>query len=120
LISVNDDWNHQGLAFRYALLLTVIEVAAFRGLIDLLFRRYSESPSLFGEESAELREGDIVARRRVAFWRSIWKLVRFGIVIITIAWIVLDFFGHKHPLRDTCRSRHRRPPRTPRIRKKRP
>jgi ATP-dependent Zn protease len=87
-------YNHEGLAFRYALLLTVIEVAAFRGLIDLLFRRYIESPSLFGEASAELREGDIVARRRVAFWRSIWKLVRFGIVVITLAWIVLDYFGH--------------------------
>jgi ATP-dependent Zn protease len=87
-------YNHQGLAFRYALLLTVIEVAAFRGLIDLLFRRYIESPSLFGEESAALREGDIVARRRVAFWRSIWKLVRFGIVVITLSWLVLDYFGH--------------------------
>ena len=87
-------YDHQGLAFRYALLLTVIEVAAFRGLVDLLFRRYIESPSLFGEESAELREGDIVARRRVAFWRSIWKLVRFGVVVVTLAWLVLDFFGH--------------------------
>src|SRR6266850_54980 len=86
--------NHQGLAFRYALLLTVIEVGAFRGLVDLAFRRYIESPSLFGEESIELREGDIVARRRVAFWRMIWKVVRFLIVLVTLLWVVLDFFGH--------------------------
>ena len=43
---------HQQLGFRYALLLTVIEVAAFRGLVDLLFRRFIESPSLFGESRA--------------------------------------------------------------------
>src|SRR2546423_11416031 len=60
--------NRQGLAVRYALLLTVIEVAAFRGLMDILFRRYIKTPSLFGEESQELRESDVVARRRVAFW----------------------------------------------------
>src|SRR5437764_11537384 len=86
--------NQQGLAFRYALLLTVIEVGAFRGLVDLAFRRYIKSPSLFGEESIELREGDIVARRRVAFWRMVWKFVRFLVVVVTILWVVLDFFGH--------------------------
>src|SRR4051812_41321050 len=86
--------NRQGLAFRYALLLTVIEVGAFRGLVDLAFRRYIETPSLFGEESIELRESDIVARRRVAFWRMVWKLVRFGVVLITLLWVVLVFFEH--------------------------
>ncbi|NUR75645.1 MAG: AAA family ATPase [Thermoleophilia bacterium] len=86
--------NRQGLALRYALLLTVIEVAGFRGLVDLAFRRVLETPSLFGEESVELRDDDIVARRRVAFWRMVWKLVRFVLVLVTLLWIVLDFFGH--------------------------
>jgi ATP-dependent Zn protease len=84
---------HQGLALRYALVLTLIEVAAFRGLVDLLFRRFIASPSLFGEESVELRERDIVARRRVSFWRFFWKLVRIGLVLVTVLWLVLDFFG---------------------------
>src|SRR3954454_10500515 len=86
--------NRQGLDFRYALVLTIIEVAAFRGLIDLGFRRYIESPSLFGEESVELRESDIISRRRTAFWRMVWKTVRFLLVLVTLLWIVLDFFGH--------------------------
>ena len=86
--------NRQGLDFRYALVITIIEVAAFRGLIDLGFRRFIESPSLFGEESIELRESDIVSRRRTAFWRMIWKTVRALLVIVTLLWIVLDFFGH--------------------------
>ena len=42
--------THEGLRLRYALLLTLIEVAAFRGLVDLAFRRFIPSPSLFGEE----------------------------------------------------------------------
>src|SRR6476659_4564324 len=84
---------HKQLDFRYALLLTVIEVAAFRGLVDLLFRRFIETPSLFGVESEALREADIVARRRVSFWRTIWKLVRFVVVVVTLIWLVLVFFG---------------------------
>jgi cell division protease FtsH len=87
-------YNHQGLDFRYALLLTVIEVAAFRGLVDLLFRRYMQTPSLFDEDSPELRESDIVARRRFSFWRTMWKLAWFLFLVVTISWIVLDFFGH--------------------------
>src|SRR3954451_19498867 len=85
---------HEQLDFRYALLLTVIEVAAFRGLVDLLFRRFIETPSLFGVESEALREADIVARRRVSFWRMVWRLVRFVVVVVSLLWLVLVFFGH--------------------------
>src|SRR2546423_9769013 len=57
--------SHEGLAVRYALLLTVVEVAAFRGLVDLVCRRFIPSPSLFGEEREELRHEDVVMRRRL-------------------------------------------------------
>src|SRR5262245_61356442 len=96
--------NRQGLALRYALLLTVIGIAAFRGLMDLIFRRYLRTPSLFGEESQELREGDIIARRRVAFWRGVWKLVRLVFVFITVLWLTLVFFGHGLSWVDTAGS----------------
>jgi ATP-dependent Zn protease len=85
---------HQGLALRYALLLTVIEVAAFRGLVDVVFRRFIEWPSLFGTDNPDLRAEDVVARRRSAFWRSAWKLVWRAIVVVTLMWAVLVFFGH--------------------------
>src|SRR5436190_23499634 len=67
--------THEGLQLRYALLLTLIEVAAFRGLVDLVFRRFIASPSLFGEEREELRHEDVVMRRRLAFWRMAWRWV---------------------------------------------
>ncbi len=86
--------EHQGLRLRYALLLTLIEVAAFRGLVDLTFRRFIASPSLFGEEREELRTEDVVMRRRLAFWRAWWRWVWRGLVLITLSWAVLVFFGH--------------------------
>src|SRR5438034_1604310 len=85
---------HECLRLRYALLLTVIEVAAFRGLVDVVFRRFIASPSLFGEERDELRREDVVMRRRLAFWRMSWRWVWRVLVLITLSWAVLVFFGH--------------------------
>src|SRR3954464_7841326 len=62
--------NRQGVAVPYAPLPAVMGAPPFRGLMDIVFRRYLQTPSLFGEESQELRESDVVARRRVAFWRG--------------------------------------------------
>jgi len=86
--------EHQGLRLRYALLLTLIEVAAFRGLVDLTFRRFIASPSLFGEEREELRTEDVVMRRRLSCWRAWWRWAWRGIVLITLSWLLLVFFGH--------------------------
>jgi cell division protease FtsH len=86
--------NRQGWAFRYALLATVIEVAAFRGLVDIVFRRFIPWPSLFGTDDPVLRADDVVSRRRAAFWRGFWNVVRWCLVAITILWLALVFFGH--------------------------
>jgi ATP-dependent Zn protease len=85
---------HQGLDFRYAILLTVIEVAAFRGLVDVVFRRFIQTPSLFGADSVELRAEDVVNRRRSSFWRTVWKWTWRFFVLVTLIWLVLVFFGH--------------------------
>src|SRR5438067_633243 len=85
---------HEDLALRYALLLTLLEVAAFRGLVDVVFRRFIEWPSLFGTDSPELRAEDVVARRRSAFWRTMWKLAWRVFLLVTVSWLVLVFFGH--------------------------
>jgi ATP-dependent Zn protease len=86
--------SHNGLAVRYALLLTIVEVAAFRGLVDIVFRHFIASPSLFGEERAELRAEDVVMRRRLSFWRFFWRWTWRLLVLITVVWVVLVFFGH--------------------------
>jgi ATP-dependent Zn protease len=75
------------MAWWKALLATLAVVVVFRGFADLLFRRLIPSPSLFGIESRELREEDVVSRRRAWFWRFWLKIAIWFVVLITIVWI---------------------------------
>jgi ATP-dependent Zn protease len=83
------------MAWWKALLATVAIVVVFRGFADLLFRRLIPSPSLFGIESRELREEDIVGRRRTWFWRFWLKVAIWFFVLITIVWLFRggSYFG---------------------------
>jgi ATP-dependent Zn protease len=60
----------------------LLAVVCFRGLVDLVFHRLIPRPSLFGLESPQLREEDVVARRRVWFWRF-W--LKTAIVVALVA-----------------------------------
>jgi cell division protease FtsH len=56
-------------------------VIVSRGVTDLFFRKAIPWPSLFGSDSQELREEDVVARRRAWFWRF-W--VKVGLFVGTL------------------------------------
>jgi cell division protease FtsH len=71
----------QGWAWYWSILAALLIVVCFRGVFDLLFHRMIPRPSLFGLESQRLREEDVVARRRVWFWRF-W--VKVGIAVFVI------------------------------------
>src|SRR5215203_6084741 len=86
--------EHQGLGIGWSIVLTVLTVAAFRGLVDLLFRRAIPWPSLFGVEEAKAREEDLVNRRRVWFWRFWFRLLLFVGGIVTIAFLFQLLTGH--------------------------
>src|SRR5262245_59256010 len=70
------DWN-----VLWSLVATFFAVIAFRGAIDLIFRRAIPWPSLFGTDARNLREEDVVNRRRVWFWRF-WLKVGIWFVIV--------------------------------------
>ena len=53
--------QHNGWAWYWSLLATLGVVITFRGFADLLFRRLIPWPSLFGADSQQLREEDVVA-----------------------------------------------------------
>src|SRR5215212_1069487 len=78
----------QELALGWAIIATILCVAAFRGLLDVIFHRFIEWPSLFGVDNAKLREEDVVARRRVWFWRWWAKLAYFFLLIIFAIYVV--------------------------------
>jgi cell division protease FtsH len=63
-------------------------VIAARGFMDLAFNRVIPWPSLFATESAQLREEDIVNRRRAWFWRF-WLKVGIWAVVLAIPAVLL-------------------------------
>jgi cell division protease FtsH len=71
------------LAVGLAIPLALFSVAAFRGLVDIVAHWVIPSPSLYGAE-AELAEGDVVSRRRLWYWRKLYRrvIVLGGIFLI--------------------------------------
>ena len=69
-----------GLSQLHAALATWGTLAAARGTFDLLAHRFIPWPSLFGADKSYLKE-DTSLRRRIAFWRFIW---RFSIGYLTL------------------------------------
>src|SRR3954462_11098736 len=74
-----------------AILCTLGVVVAFRGLVDLLIRRLVPWPSLFGTEDARLREEDVVNRRRSWTWRFYFRVARYFVAFVTIAFLYRYF-----------------------------
>jgi ATP-dependent Zn protease len=81
-------WQYNGWAWYWALLATLGVIIVFRGFADLLFHRLIPWPSLFGADSQQLREEDIIGRRRAWYWRKKLRLVVVFGVIVTSVWIV--------------------------------
>src|SRR6187402_3128482 len=71
----------QSWAWYWSILAALLVVVCFRGVFDLIFHRFIPRPSLFGLESQQLREEDVVARRRVWFWRFWLKVAIVAIVV---------------------------------------
>jgi ATP-dependent Zn protease len=79
-----------------ALLGTLLGIALFRGLIDVLAHRFIPAPTLYGAEK-ELRDQDVLDRRRLWYWRKKFRLllvlaVVFG-TLVGVAMIFNSFSG---------------------------
>src|SRR3954469_12004236 len=70
-----------------ALIVTIVIVVAFRGMVDLVFRRMIPWPSLFGLESQQAREEDVLGRRRAWFWHFWLRLGVTVTLIVTVIWL---------------------------------
>jgi ATP-dependent Zn protease len=79
--------SHAGLSVPWALFWTFIEVIAFRGLVDIVFRWFIPWPSLFGADKA-LQQEDVIARRRVWFWRFWYRLAVWIVLLAVIGYVV--------------------------------
>jgi ATP-dependent Zn protease len=79
--------QQNGWAWWKTALVTFLVVVAFRGFVDLLFHRMIPWPSLFGLESQQLREEDVISHRRAWFWRFWFKIAVFFAVMLSIIWL---------------------------------
>jgi ATP-dependent Zn protease len=86
-------WQVKDVSFGWSLVATALAVFAFRGLLDLVFRRFIPWPSLFAVDDARVREEDVVNRRRAWFWRSIFKFVLILAAIVTVVFVIQWIFG---------------------------
>jgi cell division protease FtsH len=87
-------YDRLSLSLPLAIAATVGAVIAFRGLVDVVARRFLPWPSMYGVDR-EIAEEDVVARRRTWFWRSLYrKLVFLAVVIAAIGAIVALAGGH--------------------------
>jgi ATP-dependent Zn protease len=60
-------------------------VFTFRGVLDLVFRKFIPWPSLFATEDARLREEDVLNRRRASTWHFVWRVARLFLIIVAIS-----------------------------------
>jgi cell division protease FtsH len=60
----------------WAIVGTILGIAAFRGLIDVLAHRLIPAPSLYGAEK-QLQAEDVIWRRRLYYWRRKYRLARW-------------------------------------------
>ena len=85
------DWGFLG-----SLLGTIASVVIFRGLIDVIAHRFIPAPTLYGAEN-ELKDEDVVSRRRLYYWRRkfrlVWRLFVFVAICVGIALIYNGFTG---------------------------
>src|SRR2546422_5245125 len=69
------------------MVVTAAIVMAFRGFVDLIFRRLIPWPSLFGVESEAHREDDVLGRRRAWVWLFRLRLALIAITLVTVVWL---------------------------------
>jgi cell division protease FtsH len=87
-------WQHTGLSLGWAIAATAAAAFAFRGALDLVFRRFIPWPSLFATDDRQLREEDVLNRRRAWFWRQKYRLAFAIVLLFTVVWFFELIFGH--------------------------
>ncbi len=80
-------WQHSDLSLGWSIAATAGAVFAFRGALDLVFRRLIPWPSLFATDDIRLREDDVLNRRRATSWGFAWRLVRVFLFIVLAAMV---------------------------------
>jgi ATP-dependent Zn protease len=80
-------WKYSSLNVGWSIAATAGSIFAFRGTLDLLFRKFIPWPSLFAADDTRLRDEDVLNRRRATTWGFAWKLARIFLYIVVAAMV---------------------------------
>jgi ATP-dependent Zn protease len=82
--------NRYGWSWPWAILGALAVVVVFRALVDIVAHRVIPTPSLYGT-GAELREDDVISRRRLWYWRRKLRrtLLLGSLVLLVLGGIAL-------------------------------
>jgi cell division protease FtsH len=81
-------YQRNGWGLLAAIVVTGIAVIAFRGLVDVLARKLIPSPSLYGADQ-KMAEEDVIAKRRLWYWRTKYRRLTYFLVLATFALAVI-------------------------------
>jgi hypothetical protein len=83
-------WLHQVVDWSvgWSILATVLIIAGFRGVADVLIRKWIPWPTLFGVDDPRANEEDVINRRRAWFWRFWLRVVILFVLVVTIVYLV--------------------------------
>jgi ATP-dependent Zn protease len=76
LLHIANDWP-----VGWSIVATILIIAAFRGLIDVVAHRFVPRASLYGA-GRELVDDDILARRRLWYWRAKYRRLTYVVTIV--------------------------------------
>src|SRR3954447_8310845 len=92
LLHVANDWP-----VGWSIIATILIIAAFRGLIDVVAHRFVPRASLYGA-GRELLDDDVVARRRLWYWRTKYRPLVYLLVIVGIPLALLYLINGTTPI----------------------
>jgi ATP-dependent Zn protease len=90
-----------GMNVGWAIFLTIMGVAAFRGVVDVVMHRYIPWASLLGITDDRQRREAASERRRWWFWRFWLRITLWILGILTAIFIVRRLIGGSHSWPDT-------------------
>src|SRR3954452_10601795 len=83
-------YHRTGWSFLAAFVVTAIAVIMFRGLVDVLARKFIPSPSLYGADQ-RMAEEDVIAKRRLWYWRTKYRRLTYFLIFCTLAILTIFF-----------------------------
>ncbi len=97
-------WQRTSLSLGWAIVATAAAAFAFRGALDLVFRRFIPWPSLFATDDERLREEDVLNRRRAWYWATRFRWAFLIVLAITLVFLLQLLFGGDVTWQGTAKS----------------